>query len=72
MINFMVEIQKRKDFDDIIIQSQWFDSEEQAQNWFDSLEWFDKDTLTATIMSCEFDENCDMVGDINVEKWIVE
>ena len=64
---YLVEIQLKEDFDYVILQSQWFDTTEDARNWFDALGHFDREFLTASIMSSIFDED-DTYGDIDYEE----
>lgn len=63
---YLVEIQLKEDFDYVVLQSQWFDTTEEARNWFDALEYFNREFLTASIMSSIFDED-DTYGDIDYE-----
>ena len=70
MKRYIVEIQNIEDFDDIIMQSQWFDSQEEAQKWFDDLEFINEEFVTASIMESEFDED-DCYGDIDMTKMLL-
>jgi len=64
MVKYFVEIQDAEDFDNVLIQSHFFSTINSAREWFNKLEWFDRDLLSATIMSCVLNDEGDLDGDI--------
>lgn len=64
MTKYFVEIQDIEDFDYILMESPMFDTEIKAIEWFNKLEWFDRDRLTACVMSCEVNDEGDIEGGI--------
>lgn len=61
---FFVEIQSKKDFDEIMLQSQLFDNSMEAKDWYNTIDWIDENYLTASIMACYVDNDGDIIGDI--------
>lgn len=51
------------------MQSKWFKSEKKAIKWLrDSFDFIDESKIDIYLMSATFDENDNMVGDIEQEK----
>ena len=54
------------------MQSKWFKSEKQAIKWLgSSFDFIDDYQINVYLMSATFDENGDMVGDIEQEKHLI-
>lgn len=63
-VKFYVEITHCEDCSNYAIQSKWFDTIEQAREWFEKDIDFLGEDYNAYIMQAEYDETSDSYGDI--------
>lgn len=63
-VKYYVEIVHCEDSSDYSIQSKWFDTLEQAREWFDINIDFLGENYDAYVMHAEWDETSDSYGDI--------
>ena len=72
-VKYFVEITHCEDASDFAIQSKWFDTYEQALDWFDNDIDFLGENYNAYMMYAEWDETSDSYGDIEkleqIFKW---
>ena len=70
MNKYYVEIWDNGELDrPYILQSKWYDTEEEAMEFARSFQYLDK-TLKVDIMTAEFDEE-EIYGDIRVHKQVI-
>lgn len=64
---YMIECNDKNDYDNQIIQSNWFNTEKEAKDWLKTLDFLNTQELVVWLMSSEFDENGDYT-DIDFEE----
>lgn len=65
---YYVEFENLEDYYSFCLQSKWFDTKDQALNWYKTnFDFIRNRTMVARIMSAEFDEY-EVYGDIKYEE----
>ena len=69
---YYIEMKAIKSKNPYSMQSKWFESARKAVNWLKaSFDFIDDSDIQIYLMSATFDENDDMVGDIEQEKHLL-
>lgn len=69
-VKYYGEFYEKIDSMNYVVQSKWFDTAEQVEEWFETID-FIIDDFGQRIMCAEWDETADSYGDIDVYKEII-